>query len=123
MYARLLGLTEGLRYELSDLIEEEMEVTERHQGHSHAGELHAYGPGWQKGMDNLGRSGYYVTFGDSLHVGSFTLFKNFSEGDNAVVKYKKIFGCVTDYVPPNYDEKKVIKRVLMGYEFWGAEKK
>lgn len=58
----------------------------------------------------------------NFKVNNENLFRRLNVEDDVKIGYREIYTTISDYVPPNFDNKQQISKVLSGYRFVSGEK-
>ncbi len=123
---RSLGLTKEKRTELSDVLYETASVTAKDYQEKEDGLLTGMAMGnLAMGMLFEEDEKFGVSFKGqktSLDINNENFFKSLKIGDRVRLGYQEKYKSTYDYIPPNFDQKQQLDKVLSGYKFVSAEK-
>jgi hypothetical protein len=121
-----LGLTKEKRTELSDVLYETASVTAKDYQEKEDGLLTGMAMGnLAMGMLFEKDEKFSVSFKGqktSFDINNEKIFKSLKIGDRVRLSYQEKYKSTYDYIPPNFDQKQQLDKVLSGYKFVSAEK-
>jgi|GEM_PF-5163130 len=110
MLGYCVGLTQDVRTELSDVFETEAVVSKKERMPANSWHSFAIHAPFMSAVPDTPEKHYIVFEGNSLllKVDNADLYAMLEEGEKVTVRYRQLTRYIHDYIPPNFNSKKLL---------------